>query len=100
MNKLQSKKRGAQEIAGYFTVFLSVAIIGLIFWLTLDALVGGDDPILEVNSTGYNATMNVQEGMENATDFLPKIGKIVGVAALVGVLFLLWYYAKKSKMTP
>jgi len=78
---------------------LKVGIIALVFIVIL----GGAGAIaldafqddLTANSYAANITENGLSGVDNATSYIPTIGTLLGVGALVGVVIGAFYFMRK-----
>lgn len=92
LTKMASKKKGqAGNLASYFAIFLGIVVVAYVFFILSDSLQG----TLTANSTAYNATDNIIDGMYNATEQLPQAGTLIGVGVIIGVIALAIWGARK-----
>ena len=87
----RSKKGMDGNMASYFQIFLGIVIVAFVFFILSDALKDTQD----VNSTGYNATSNLETGMLNATEQAPQAGKLIGIGLILGVIGLAVFGARR-----
>jgi hypothetical protein len=85
----------AIQISDVPNLAITLLIVAVIFVATFLCLAG-----LKASTTDTSATAaigNVSSGMMNIVGFLPTVGTIVGVALLVGVVYLGFMYARNKQ---
>jgi len=92
MKSLFNSKKGMDgNMAGYFQIFLGIVIVAFVFFVLAGAL----KDTQTVDSLGYNATTNLEEGMLNATEQAPQAGKLIGIGLILGVIGMAVYGARR-----
>ena len=81
----------AGNLQTYFAIFLGIVIVAYVFFILSDSL----RDTLDTDSTGYNATDNIETGMLNATEQLPQAGTLIGIGVILGVIGLAVYGARR-----
>jgi len=121
LRKKMNKKGEVENLKMYFAIFLSIVVVGYVFFILSDSLKdtlattdcedsGGywnadsntcqnsssnTTAISYTKSTGLNSTENIETGMLNATKQLPQAGTLIGIGVILGVIGLAVYGARR-----
>lgn len=88
---MKDKKGQVGNLSAYFGIFIGIVVVAFVFFILSDSLQG----TLTEDSTAYNATGNIVEGMSNATEQLPQAGTLIGIGVILGVIGLAVMGARK-----
>ncbi len=71
------------------SIIVMLCVVGLVSAAVADATQDFRDDQTS-NSYAYNASNNGLKGISNASDYFDNIGTFAGIAALLGVIYLLF----------
>jgi len=88
---MKNKKGMMGNLTAYFGVFIGIVVVAYVFFILSSSL----SSTLPENSTGWNATQNLETGMSNATAQIPQAGTLIGIGVILGVIGMAIYGARK-----
>ena len=88
---MKDKKAEIGNMTAYFSIFIGIVVVAFVFFILTDNL----KDTLDTDGIGYNATVNLETGMANATEQMPQAGTLIGIGVILGVIALAVYGARK-----